>query len=164
MKVLLWNDVDKLGRRGEIVEVRDGFARNYLIPRRLASKPTPTMYKEFELEKRRQSKVEAKLVSDANEVAKRIAEVASISIEVNANEEGHLYGSVSPSMVSEALRDKGLKVEPKCVEIAEAIKQTGTYEVTVALHRDVKPKLKVWVLSSKAAAAPAGEKKEEPKA
>jgi large subunit ribosomal protein L9 len=166
MKVLLWNDVEKLGKRGEIVEVKDGFARNFLIPRRLASKPTPTMYKEFELEKRRQSKADAKLVSDAKVIADRLAETASVSIEVNANEEGQLYGSVTPSMISEALRDKGLKVEPKAVEIAEAIKTTGTFEVTINLHREVKPTLKVWVLSSRAASgdAKAGESpKEAPK-
>ncbi len=167
MKVLLWNDIDKLGRRGEIVDVKDGFARNFLFPRRLASKPTPTMYKEFELEKRRQAKADAKLISDAKVVADRIGEVQSVSIEVNANAEGHLYGSVTPSMISEALRDKGLKVEPKAVEIAEPIKTTGTYEVAVNLHREVKPKLKVWVLSTNKGPAaegkPAEAKAEEPK-
>jgi len=153
MKVLLWNDVEKLGRRGEIVEVKDGYARNYLIPRRMASKPTPSMYKEFELEKRRLAKVEAKLIADAKVIAERLEKIPSVSIEVNANEEGHLYGSVTPTMIAEALKDHQLKVEPKAVEIAEPIKQLGTYEVSVNLHRDVKPKLKVWVLSSK---APAG--------
>src|SRR5881397_3849866 len=117
MKVLLWNDVEKLGRRGEIVEVKDGYARNFLIPRRLASKPTPSMYKEFELEKRRVAKVEAKLVADAKQVSDRLAQIPSVSIEVNANEEGHLYGSVTPTMVAEALKDHQLKVEPKAVEI-----------------------------------------------
>ncbi|MBI2932200.1 MAG: 50S ribosomal protein L9 [Planctomycetes bacterium] len=154
MKILLWTDIEKLGKRGEIVDVRDGYARNYLFPRRLASKPTPGMYKEFELEKRRQAKADAKLVSDAKQVAEKIAEVGSVSIEVNTNEEGHLYGSVTPTMISEALRDKGMKVEPKTVEITDQIKQIGTYEVTINLHRDVKPVLKVWVLSSKPLAAP----------
>lgn len=165
MKVLLWQDLDKVGKRGEIVEVREGFARNYLIPRRLASKPTPSMYKEFELEKRRQAKLEAKLVGDAKQVADKLAGLPSVSIEVNTNEEGHLYGSVTPSMVAEALRDQGVKIEAKAVEIAEPIKQTGTFEVSINLHREVKPKVKVWVLSSKPAAPPAGAeaKKEEAK-
>lgn len=163
MKVLLWQDIDKLGKRGEIIDVREGYARNFLIPRRLASKPTPTMYKEFELEKRRQAKLDAKLIGDAKQIADKITEIGSISIEVNTNEEGHLYGSVTPSMVAEALRDKGLKVEAKAVEIAEPIKTTGTYEVGVNLHREVKPKLKIWVLSTKAPAEGAGSKKEETK-
>lgn len=163
MKLLLWNDVEKLGKRGEIVEVKDGYARNYLIPRRLASKPTPSMYKEFELEKRRQGKVEAKLVADATQVAEKLAQIPSVSIEVNTNDEGHLYGSVTPTMIAEALKDHHLKVEPKTIEIAEPIKQVGTFEVTVHLHRDVHPKLKVWVLSTKAPAAEAA-KAEPPKA
>lgn len=163
MKVLLWNDVEKLGRRGEIVEVKDGYARNYLIPRRLASKPTPSMYKEFELEKRRQNKLEAKLIAGASQVAERLGQIASVSIEVNTNDEGHLYGSVTPTMIAEALKDQQLKVEPKSIEIAEPIKQVGTFEVTINLHREVKPKLKVWVLSTKAPAADAA-KAEPPKA
>jgi large subunit ribosomal protein L9 len=161
MKVLLWNDVEKLGRRGEIVEVKDGYARNYLIPRRLASKPTPSMYKEFELEKRRQNKVEAKLIEGATQVADKLGQIASVSIEVNTNEEGALYGSVTPTMIAEALKDQHLKVEPKAIEIAEPIKQVGTFEVIINLHREVKPKLKVWVLSTK---APAGEGAKQPEA
>jgi len=150
MKILLWHDVDKLGRRGEVVDVREGYARNFLFPRRLGSKPTPSMYKEFELEKRRVTKQEAVLVTESKAVAEKLAGVTSVSIEVNTNEEGHLYGAVTPSMVAEALKDQGLKVEAKAIEIAEPIKQVGTYEVTVNLHRDVQPKLKVWVLSTKA--------------
>ena len=150
MKVLLWQDVDKLGKRGETVDVKDGFARNFLFPRKLASIPTPSMHKEFELAKRRSVKQEAALVSDAKAVAEKLGGVASVSIEVNTNEEGLLYGAVSPSMISDALKDQGLKVEAKAIEIAEPIKKVGTYEVVVNLHREVKPTLKVWVLSTKA--------------
>ena len=150
MKILLWQDVEKLGKRGELVDVREGFARNFLFPRRLGSKPTPSMYKEFELEKRRVAKQEAVLVTESKAVAEKLGGVTSVSIEVNTNEEGHLYGAVTPSMVAEALKDHGLKVEAKAIEIAEPIKQVGTYEVVVNLHREVKPTLKVWVLSTKA--------------
>ena len=150
MKVLLWQDVEKLGRRGETVDVRDGFARNFLFPRKLASIPTPSMHKEFELAKRRSVKQEAALITDAKVVAEKLAGVTSVSIEVNTNEEGQLYGAVSPSMVADALKDQGLKVEAKAIEIAEPIKKVGTYEVVVNLHREVKPTLKVWVLSTKA--------------
>ena len=167
MKVLLWQDVDKLGKRGETVDVKEGFARNFLFPRKLASIPTPSMHKEFELAKRRSVKQEAALITDAKAVAEKLAGVTSVSIEVNTNEEGHLYGAVTPSMVAEALKDQGLKVEAKAIEITEPIKQVGTYEVTVNLHRDVQPKLKVWVLSTKAvkpaegSAKPAEEKKSD---
>jgi large subunit ribosomal protein L9 len=150
MKVLLWQDVDKLGKRGETVDVKEGFARNYLFPRKLASIPTPSMHKEFELAKRRVVKQEAALIGDAKAVAEKLAGVNSVSIEVNTNEEGLLYGAVSPSMVADALKDQGLKVEAKAVEIGEPIKKVGTYDVVINLHRDVKPTLKVWVLSTKA--------------
>jgi large subunit ribosomal protein L9 len=155
MKILLFRDIEKLGKRGEIVDVRDGYARNYLIPRRMAAQPTPTMYKELEIEKRRSAKIEAKLVSEAGEVAAKIGAVGSVTITVNTNETGALYGSVTPTMVAESLRDQGLKVEPKAVEIAEPIKTVGDYEVVVALHRDVKPKLKVKVVSTGPVSAPA---------
>ncbi|HVR87809.1 MAG TPA: 50S ribosomal protein L9 [Planctomycetota bacterium] len=163
MKVLLWQDVDKLGRRGETVDVREGFARNFLFPRKLASIPTPSMHKEFELAKRRVVKQEAALIGDAKQVAEKLAGVTSVSIEVNTNEEGLLYGGVSPSMVADALKDQGLKVEAKSIEIAEPIKKVGTYEVIINLHRDVKPKLKVWVLSTKAVKPEGSAKTEEKK-
>ena len=164
MKIRLWQDIDKLGKRGEIVDVKDGYARNYLLPRKLGAAATVGMDKEFELEKRRQAKVEAHLVSDAKTVAAKITELTSgVSLEVNANDDGSLYGSVTPTMIAESLRDKGLKVEPKTIEIKEPIKQTGTYEVTVNLHRDVKPILKVWVLSTKAPEKKDDAKKDEPK-
>lgn len=164
MKVLLWQDVDKVGNRGEVVEVKDGFARNFLFPRKLASKPTPSMYKQFELEKRKVAKREATQITDAKQLADKLAGIASVSIEVNTNEEGHLYGGVNPSMVADALKDQGVKVEARVIEIAEPIKQVGTYEVSVNLHREVKTKLKVWVLSTKAVKPPEGPKAEEKKA
>jgi large subunit ribosomal protein L9 len=108
------------------------------------------MRKEFELAKRRVVKQEATFITDAKAVAEKLAGVTSVSIEVNTNEEGLLYGAVSPSMISDALKDQGLKVEAKAIEIAEPIKKVGTYEVVVNLHREVKPTLKVWVLSTKA--------------
>lgn len=154
MKVLLWQDVDKLGKRGEVVDVRDGYARNFLFPRRLASDPTPSMYKILEQEKRRQSKLEAVVVSGAREIAEKLAGIASVSIEVNTNEQGLLYGAINPSMVADALRAQGLKIEPRMVEIGEPIKQVGTYEVTIHLHREIQPKVKVWVLSTKAVKPP----------
>jgi large subunit ribosomal protein L9 len=160
MKVLLWQDVEKLGKRGEIVDVRDGYARNYLLPRRLAGIPTPAAYRELELEKRRAAKREAALISDAKAVAEKLAAIPSVSIEVNTNEQGQLYGSVTPSMIADALSAQGLKVEAKAIEIPEPIKQAGTYEVIVRLHRDVRPALKVWVLSTRAV-EPGGRKAED---
>ncbi len=150
MQVLLWHSIENLGKRGDVVEVKDGYARNFLIPRRMASPPTPGQYREFEVEKRRQDQVEVQLIEGAKEVEAKLAEVTSLSIEVNTNEEGVLYGSVSPTMISEALLAENMKVEARAITIDEPIKKIGTYEVTVHLHRDVQPKIKVWVLSTKA--------------
>ncbi|HYE98739.1 MAG TPA: 50S ribosomal protein L9 [Planctomycetota bacterium] len=151
MKVLLWQDVDKVGRRGEVVDVKDGFARNFLFPRKLASKDSPSMRKELELAKRRTAKQEAMYVSEAKEVAERLTKVPSVTVEVNANEEGLLYGGVTPTMIADALKSEHkLKVEAKAVEIAEPIKKIGTYDVEINLHREVKSKLKVWIISTKA--------------
>jgi large subunit ribosomal protein L9 len=90
------------------------------------------------------------MIGDAKAVAEKLAGVTSVSIEVNTNEEGLLYGAVSPSMIADALKDQNLKVEARAIEIKEPIKKVGTYEVLVNLHREVKPTLKVWVLSTKA--------------
>lgn len=163
MKVLLWNDVDKLGKRGEVVNVKEGFARNYLFPRKLASKDTVSMRKELELAKRRAAKQEAQVIADAKEVAEKLVKVPSVTVEVNANAEGVLYGTVTQSMIAEAIRgEQGLKVDAKCVEIAEPIKNIGTYDVQIALHREVKHTLKVWVITTKAV-KPAGDAKAEKK-
>lgn len=162
MKVLLWNDVDKLGKRGEVVNVKEGFARNYLFPRKLASKDTVSMRKELELAKRRAAKQEAQVVADAKEVAEKLIKVPSVTVEVNANADGVLYGTVTPSMIAEAIKgEQGLKVEPKCVEIAEPIKNIGTYDVQIALHREVKHTLKVWVITTKAVKPPSDAKAEK---
>ena len=162
MKILLWHDIEKLGKRGEIVNVRGGYARNYLFPKRLASEPTPSMYKEFELEKRRQAKQDAALISDAAQVAEKLKEVSSVSVEVNTNEEGHLYGAVTPTMVAEGLLALGIKIEARAVEFAEPIKEVGTFEVTIRLHREVQPKVKVWVLSTQKVTPPGEEEDAAP--
>ena len=149
MQVLLWHTIEKLGKRGDIVTVKDGYARNFLIPRRMASLPTSGQYREFEVEKRRQDQIEVQLVDDAKQVETKLAEVTSLSMEVNTNEDGVLYGSVTPTMIAQALLGENMKVDAKCIEILEPIKNIGTYDVTINLHREVKPTLKVWVLSTK---------------
>jgi large subunit ribosomal protein L9 len=156
MKVLLWQDVEKVGRRGETVEVREGFARNFLFPRKLASKDTAGMRKELEQAKRRSARQEAEYATEAQAVAEKLATVPSVTVEVNANEDGALYGAITPGMISEALREHKLKVDARCVEIAEPIKKVGTYDVDIVLHKDIRSKLKVWVITTKAV-KPAGD-------
>lgn len=147
MKVLLWKSIEKLGGLGEVVDVKSGYARNYLFPRRLASEDTPSQRRGLDIARRRQEKLEVKHAQDAVALAAAL-EKMSVSLEVNTTEDGTLYGSVTPTMVADALKEQGATIEPKQVEIDEPIKQVGYYEVTLNLHKDVKPKLKVWVVSA----------------
>lgn len=146
MKVLLLQDVDRLGKQGEVVDVRDGYARNFLFPKNLAIKPTPNANKTLELIKRKQAKLEQKLVSEAQQVAKVLEGIPEIVIEVRATETGHLYGSVTPSMVVDALRDHKVKVEAKQIEMPDGIKQTGEYQVKVTLFKNLVSTLKLKVV------------------
>lgn len=155
IEVVLWQDVEKVGKRGDIVKVAPGFARNYLFPRKLATAPTPDRLKELEHEKKRAAKREAREKDAALALATKV-EAASCTIEVVANEEGSLFGAVTPQMIAEAVRKEGVEIEPRQIEIENPIKELGVYEVTVRLHAQVAPKCKVWVVESKEGKAPEG--------
>lgn len=158
MKILLWEFIDKLGAIGDVVTVKPGYARNYLFPKGWATLDSPSQRKALQVSKRKKEQQEVKRASDARSRAEAIEKI-SISLEVNTTEDGSLYGSVTPTMIADALREKGAVVEPKAIEIDEPIKQVGLYEVSINLHREVKPKLKVWVVSVNPASAPAAEAK-----
>lgn len=145
MKVLLLYDVDGLGRQGEEVTVRDGYARNYLIPKGLACRPHPGAQKELALIRRRQSRIEQELISKAEAVKSALEGLGGIELELRANEDGILFGSVTPSMVVEALREKNLKLDAKQVHIPEPIKALGDHEIEIRLHPNIDVPLKVKV-------------------
>ena len=147
MKVLLWKSIEKLGNLGQVVEVKSGYARNFLFPRRLASEDTVSQRRGLEIARRKQEHLEVKHAADAVQLAAAL-EKMSVSLEVNTTDDGTLYGSVTPTMIADSLKEQGATIEPKQVEIDEPIKQVGYYEVTLSLHKDVKPKLKVWVVSA----------------
>lgn len=148
MKVLLWKDVDHLGTRGTVVDVKNGYARNYLIPRKMAASPTPSAYKELELEKKRTVKRTAKRMEDLKTWAAQI-EKESVTITVKTNEEGHLYGSVTGATIAEAYEKLGVKVEAAWIAIDEPIKTVGVYQVKIKLHQDLEVVAKVWVVQEK---------------
>ncbi|MCK5578595.1 MAG: 50S ribosomal protein L9 [Planctomycetes bacterium] len=144
-EVLLWRDIDKLGKRGEVVRVADGYARNYLFPHRLASLPTPQNLKELEYEKKRQSKKAEKLKTGVKDLATQI-EKTSCTIEVKANEDGTLFGAVSPQLIIDALKQEGaVGIEPGMIELEMPIKELGVYRVTVRLHSEVSATCGFWV-------------------
>ena len=150
MKVLLNQDVPTLGQIGEIVDVKDGYARNYLLPQRLASEPTTANIKRVEVERAR---VEAERIKRREAMTLLAAKLAGKEITLTrmANEVGHLYGSVSGKDVAEALTLEGLTVEASEVLIREPIRTLDKYEVDIRLAADVLATIKLWVVPEKGA-------------
>lgn len=162
MKVLLLYDVDRLGKQGEIVNVRPGYARNYLIPKRLATEPHPGAQKELELIRRRQKKLEQQMMTAAEEIAAALDKIPAVTLELRANADGALFGSVSPSMITQALRDHQIKLDAKQIEIAQPIKQVGDFTVQIRLYKEIARTLKVTVKATQEVSARSAESGTEP--
>jgi large subunit ribosomal protein L9 len=143
-KVLLREDVDDLGARGEIVRVRAGYARNYLLPRNLAVEATAGNVKGIESERAALLKKEAKERATAEGQAQQIGSF-QLEFKRKAGEQGALYGSVTSMDVAEALRERGYEIERHRIHLREPLKRVGEYTVPVRLHRDVTIDLKVRV-------------------
>jgi large subunit ribosomal protein L9 len=146
MEVILREHVDNLGRRGEIVKVADGYARNYLLPRKLALLATEGNKKQVERER---AKFEVKELEE-QKVAQAVAErMATVEIEIGrkVGETEALYGSVTSSDVADALAAKGFELDRRKIQLPDAIKRLGEYTVPVKLHRDVTVQLKVRVVA-----------------
>ena len=135
-QVLLREDVDNLGARGEIVKVKAGFARNYLLPRKLAVVATAGNVKQIEAERAALMKKEAREKGTAEQQA---AQMGALRLEFTrkVGEHGILYGSVTSMDVAEALRERGYEVDRRRIQLREAIKETGEFTVNVRLHREV---------------------------
>lgn len=151
MQLLLTEDVPHLGKQGDLVEVKAGYGRNYLLPQGLATIPTQHNLKLLELHKKRVSQARESKIADLKVMAEQIARVPQLTIEANANEEGHLYGSVGEADISKTLKGKNLKVEPEMVKLEGLIKQCGLYEVELNIGYDITSKVKVMVVPQKGA-------------
>lgn len=151
LKLVLTEDVTHLGKQGDVVEVRPGYARNYLLPNGLATVPTEHNLKLLDRYKERVQQAREARLADLKVLAEQIQRVPHVTIEANANEEGHLYGSVGAPEVSKALKGKNLKVEPEMVRLEGAIKECALYEVDVNLGYDITAKVKVMVVPIKQA-------------
>ena len=145
MQVILRDDLDNLGKSGEVVNVKPGYARNYLLPRGLAIKATAGDIKRVEHEKRVIAARTAKLAKEAQAEADKLSAV-SVSIAVAVGEEDRLYGSVTSRDVAEALKDRGVIVDPKKVMLDEPLKALGLAEVPIKVGRGVTANVKVWVV------------------
>jgi large subunit ribosomal protein L9 len=145
MHVILLEDVKGLGRRGEKVKVAPGHARNFMIPNKLAIPAAGAGARIFQENERQRSRRELKAKHEAEEISKRFADV-SIHISVEVGEEDRLFGSVTASDIADHLRQQGIEVDKRRILLEEPLKQLGVYNVPIKLHRDVEPKVKVWVV------------------
>ena len=145
MEVILREHVDNLGKRGEIVKVADGYARNYLLPRKLALPATDANRKHVERERKIVEMREAQEKGQAEAIAARLAAL-EITITRRVGETEQLYGSVTASDIADFLKDKGFEVDRRKIILPEPIKTIGGHNVPLKLHREVTVPLKVQVL------------------
>ncbi len=148
MKVILREDVSNLGKVGDVVEVKPGYGRNFLIPRKKAVLATEGNVRRIEHEKKVILARQAKLKAGAGELAKRLAAV-EITIARKVGDQDKLYGSVTVSDIAEALSAMKLPIERRQIQLAEPLKALGTVEVPVKLHSEVVQPLKVTVVAEK---------------
>lgn len=145
MQLVLIEDVQHLGKQGDLVEVKPGYGRNYLIPRALATVPTEHNLRLLERHKERVHQAREARMADLKVLADQIRKTP-IQIEANANEEGHLYGSVGPVEIGKALRARNLLVDPEMVRMEGPIKEIALYAVKVHLGYDIESEVQVLVV------------------
>lgn len=145
MKVILRKEHEKLGAIGDVVEVKDGYARNYLIPRNIAYPATKSAMAALEEEKKQAELRKTKELKAAERLAGELEKV-SITIQMNVGEDDKLFGSVTSQMIADALKEKGFTIDKRIIDLEEPIKALGIYNVNVKLHQNVTGKVKVWVV------------------
>lgn len=155
MEIILKQDVDNLGNKDQIVNVRPGYANNYLIPQGYATAATASAKKVLAEKIKQQSHKEAKMVADAQAVADKLAGVA-VAITVKAAEGGKIFGSVTSAQVADAIEAKGFSIDKRNVKV-DTIKEIGEYKATVKIYKDIKAEVAVSVSAEAAPVAAAAE-------
>jgi large subunit ribosomal protein L9 len=145
MQLVLIEDVPHVGKQGEVVEVKPGFGRNYLLPNSLATVPSPHNLKLLERYKIRIQQAREAKIADLKVLAEQIQRI-SVTVEANATEEGHLYGSVGQHEIAKSLRGRNLPVDPEMVKMEEPIKELGLYAVKLALGYEIESEIKVLIV------------------
>ncbi|MCA8986945.1 MAG: 50S ribosomal protein L9 [Planctomycetaceae bacterium] len=145
VELLLAENVPGLGKQGQIVRVKPGYARNYLLPQGLATIATEENKKAVEQHRVRLEEHEKQRVSAAKKLAESVSKY-SVTIEANANEEGHLYGSILAGDISKSLIKAGFQVQPTQIFLEGPLKELGMYTVKLQLHSEVDSDVKVWVV------------------
>jgi len=147
MELLLRKDHEKLGKRGEIVTVADGYARNFLLPRGIAAKATVENKKIYEMQRRSEAKREETQRQALLDVAKTL-QTTSCTIAAPAGPDGRLFGSVGTDDIAQAFKAEGLPVEPKMVQLEHPFRETGVFLVTLRVTPEVKAVTRVWIVQA----------------
>ena len=145
MKVILTQEISRLGKIGDIVNVKDGYARNYLFPKNAAKEATLGNMKILDSLKKKQALEDTKRLDEAKALAEKIAAL-SITINAKSGEEEKLFGAVTTEMISAALGHEKIIIDKKEIVLDEPIKKLGVYQVGVKVHPEVKASLRVWVV------------------
>ncbi len=145
MKIILKTDLEKLGKAGDIVEVKRGYARNYLIPKGFAVEATASNLKLVEQEKAALQRRLQKEIDEAKAFAAQLENV-EITAKVQVGEENRVFGAVTNQTVSDLLAEKGFDVDRKKILLEEPIKQLGVFDIPIKLHSEVEAKIKLWVV------------------
>lgn len=145
MKIILIQDVKKLGKKGEIIEVNDGYARNYILPQKLGVEANSKNLNDLKLQKQKEDKDAKKLLDEASELAAKIAEQV-VTVKMKAGEGGKVFGSVSSKEIAEAMKKQcSLEIDKKKIQLQEPIRSFGFHEVGIKLHPQVTGTLRVKV-------------------
>ena len=144
MEVLLCQDVKKLGQAGDVVNVKPGFARNYLIPQEMACVVTPANLRRIERQKAKQQAAYEKAKQEAMDLADKLSKV-SCTVTVEVNDLDRLYGSVTEAEIAQALELEGMAIDKKSIVLEKPIEELGIFEVNIKLHPEVTAKVRVWV-------------------
>ena len=145
MKVILIDEIRGLGSRGDVINVKDGYARNYLLPKNLAREATPGNLKSVEQEKKKWALLAQKEKEQASKAAD-VVKGTKVVVQKRVGENGQLFGSVTANEIADALNAKGLEVDKRRIELAHPIKSLGTHDVEVRLHKDVSAQIQVEVV------------------
>ena len=145
MRVILLRDVESLGSAGEVVQVKSGFARNFLIPQRQALVASDTNVAQFESKRKQHAAVSERERRAAETIAKQL-EADSLTAQVRVGEEDRLFGSVTVQNIADLLAEKDYDIDRRAIQLEEPIRALGVYNITVRLHADVTANVKLWVV------------------
>jgi len=145
MRIILLKEVARLGKKGDIVEVKDGYARNYLIPYGFALRATRENLKKFEELKRREEKLLEKRKREALKLKERLEKI-SLTIQAEVKENDEIYGSIGQIQIKNVLKEEGIEIEKDKIQLEEPIKKLGVYKVKINLEKDIDVFLRVWVV------------------